>query len=95
VASPEEERWIWVGFAKESRLLLCIVVGPRLQESADKLIEGIDACLDKKKELPLFVSDGNNQYTVALFNLYSETVTPDRTGMREDLQYPIRYREWI
>lgn len=82
MASPEEERWIWVGFAKESRLLLCIVVGPRIQEYADKLIEGIDSCLDKKKELPLFVSDGNNQYTVALFNLYSETVTSDRTGMR-------------
>jgi hypothetical protein len=82
VASPEEERWIWVGFAKESRLLLCIVVGPKLQESADKLVEGIDSCLDKKKELPLFVSDGNNQYTVALFNMYSETVTPDRTGRR-------------
>jgi len=30
----------------------------------------------------LFVSDGNNQYTVALFNLYNETITPDRTGMR-------------
>ena len=82
MASPEEERWIWVGFAKESRLLLCIVVGPRIQESADKLIEGIDSCLDKKKELPLFVSDGNNQYTVALFNLYSEMITPDRTGKK-------------
>jgi IS1 family transposase len=82
VASPEEERWIWVAFAKESRLLLCIVVGPRIQESADKLIEGIDSCLDKKKELPLFVSDGNNQYTVALFNLYSEMITPDRTGKK-------------
>jgi IS1 family transposase len=84
VASPEEERWIWVGFAKESRLLLCIVVGPRIQESADKLIEGIDSCLDKKKELPLFVSDGNNQYTVALFNLYSEV--PYKTP-RMDLRY--------
>jgi hypothetical protein len=73
---------VWVGFAKESRLLLCIVVGPRIQESADKLIEGIDSCLDKKKELPLFVSDGNNQYTVALFNLYSEMITPDRTGKK-------------
>ncbi len=46
------------------------------------MIEGIDSCLDKKKELPLFVSDGNNQYTVALFNMYSDTVTPERTGKR-------------
>ncbi len=80
MASPEEERWIWVGFAKESRLLLCIVVGPRIQDSADKLIEGIDSCLDKENKLPLFVSDGNDQYKAALFNLYSETITPPRTG---------------
>ncbi len=82
MADPEEERWIWVGFAKESRLLLRIVVGPRTQESADELIKGIDSCLDKNNELPLFVSDGNNQYRVALFNLYNETVTPLKTGMR-------------
>ncbi len=30
----------------------------------------------------MFVSDGNNQYTVALFNLYNETITPDRTGKK-------------
>jgi len=82
VADPKEERWIWVGFAKESRLLLSIVVGPRMQESADELIKGIDSCLDKNNELPLFVSDGNNQYRVALFNLYNETVTPHKTGKR-------------
>ena len=82
MADPKEERWIWVGFAKESRLLLSIVVGPRMQESADELIKGIDSCLDKNNELPLFVSDGNNQYRVALFNLYNETVTPHKTGMR-------------
>jgi len=82
VADPEEERWIWVGFAKESRLLLCVVVGPGIQESADELIKGINLCLDKNNKLPLFVSDGNNQYKVALFNLYNETVTPPKTGKR-------------
>jgi len=58
VADPEEERWIWVGFAKESRLLLRMVVSPRTQESADELIKGIDSYFDKNNELPLFVSDG-------------------------------------
>jgi len=53
-----------------------------MQESADELIKGIDSCLDKNNELPLFVSDGNNQYRVALFNLYNETVTPPKTGTR-------------
>jgi len=53
-----------------------------MQESADELIKGIDSCLDKDNELPLFVSDGNNQYRVALFDLYNETVTPPKTGKR-------------
>ena len=57
MADPEEERWIGVDFAKESRLLFRIVVGPRMQVSADELIKGIDSCLDKNNELPLFVSE--------------------------------------
>ena len=82
MADPKEERWVWVGFAKESRLLLSIIVGPRMQGSADELIKGIDSCLDKNNELPLFVSDWNNQHRVALFNLHNGTVTPPKTGKR-------------
>ncbi len=76
MTDPKEERWIWIGFAKESRLLLRIVVGPRMQESVDELIKGIDSCLNKNNEFPLFISDGDNQYRMALFSLYNETVTP-------------------
>lgn len=82
MADPEEECWIWVAFAPEYRLLLVIVVGPRIQECADRLIAGIDTCLDDSEELPLFVSDGNGQYRIGLLNLYNETIVPPRTGKR-------------
>ena len=77
------------------RCLLCIVVGPRIQESLDELMKGIASCLDKNNKLPLFVSDGNNQYKVALFNLYNETVRLLKLEKGEDLKNHTRYREWI
>nr|QNO45157.1 hypothetical protein GMDKAGHH_00010 [Methanosarcinales archaeon ANME-2c ERB4]QNO46041.1 hypothetical protein OOGCPJEC_00026 [Methanosarcinales archaeon ANME-2c ERB4] len=40
VSSPEEERWMWVCFAKESRLLLCIVVGPRIRRFRRQINRG-------------------------------------------------------
>ena len=40
VASPEGERWIYVGFAKESRSLLCIVVGPRIRRFRRQINRG-------------------------------------------------------
>ena len=38
--------------------------------------------VDKDDKLPLFVSDRNDQYKVALFNRYSETITHPITGKR-------------
>jgi len=80
VDDPKEGCWLWVGFDPVHRLLIAVVVGPRVQKFADELIHRIDSTLDKSNDLPLFASDGFDPYRIALFNMYSEIIVPPRTG---------------
>ena len=77
---PKEGCWLWVGSDPVHRLLLAVVVGPRVQEFADELIQRIDSTLDRSNGLPLFASDGFDPYRIAPLNMYGETIVPPRTG---------------
>ncbi len=105
MADEEDEgRWIWVSFATEHRLILAHVVGPRNHASAETLIQRTDKRITG--ELPLFVSDGLDLYSIALTEQYHVTVTFPKTGKRgrprkpkkvprPDLRYAqvVKYRE--
>ena len=76
----EGKTWVWIAFAPEYRLVLALVVGPRTQEQADQLIQRTAHVLGGP--LPLFCSDGLDQYSVALLDCYSVTKEYPRTGLR-------------
>lgn len=59
-------------------MILALVVGPRTQGSADKLISRSASVLVGR--LPLFVSDGLDQYGVALFDRWHVEVPHPQTG---------------
>ena len=59
------QHWTHVAMARESRLMLEVVVGPRTQESATKLVEGA-ACRLAPGCWPLWSSDGWELYLFAL-----------------------------
>lgn len=59
-------------------MILALVVGPRTQASADQLIDRTATVLVGR--LPLFASDGLDQYGVALFARWHLEVPVPRTG---------------
>jgi transposase-like protein/IS1 family transposase len=59
------QRWTHVAMARESRLMLEVVVGPRTQESATQLVEGAAGRLASDC-WPLWSSDGWEPYLFAL-----------------------------
>ena len=61
-------------------MILALVVGPRTQTSADELIGRTASVLVGR--LPLFASDGLDQYGVALFDRWHGEVPQPRTGRR-------------
>lgn len=79
-STDEGKTWVWIAFAPEYRLFLALVVGPRTQEQADQLIQRTSHVLSGP--LPLFCSDGLDQYRVALLDCYSVTKEYSRTGRR-------------
>lgn len=72
--------WVWIALAAEQRLILALVVGPRTQVSANELAERMASVLVGR--LPLFSSDGLDQYGVALFDRWHVEVPYPRTGKR-------------
>jgi hypothetical protein len=59
-------------------LIIALVVGPRTQASAEELIRRTASVLVGR--LPLFASDGLDQYGVALFDRWHVDVPQPRTG---------------
>jgi len=53
------QHWTHVAMARESRLILEVIVGPRTQESATKLVEGAAKRLATNCR-PLWSSDGSH-----------------------------------
>lgn len=79
-SKDEGKTWVWIAFAPEHKLFLALVVGPRTQEQADQLIQRTAHVLSGP--LPLFCSDGLDQYSVALLDCYCVTKEYPRTGRR-------------
>lgn len=79
-STDEGKTWVWIAFAPEHRLFLALVVGSRTQEQADRLIQRTARVL--VGPLPLFCSDGLEQYSVALLDCYCVTREYPRTGRR-------------
>lgn len=79
-STDEGKTWVWIAFAPEYRLFLALVVGPRTQQQADQLIQRTARVL--AGPLPLFCSDGLDEYSVALLDCYCVTKEYPRTGLR-------------
>src|ERR1043166_8349980 len=74
------DAWIWVAFAPLWRLVLAFVVGKRTQESANLLLERVDAVTNNA--IPMFTSDQLPEYRNALLHVYGQWYRPDRKGDR-------------
>lgn len=70
--------WVWIAFAAEQRLILALVVAPCTQAGADELVGRTASVLIG--DLPLFLSDGLDQYGLALFDRWHTEVPQPRTG---------------
>jgi IS1 family transposase len=76
------QHWTHCAMARESRLLLEVVVGPRTQELATNLVEGAAKRLTKSC-WPLWSSDGWEPYVMALtviFAVLIHFIQPKRRG---------------
>jgi IS1 family transposase len=73
------DQWDHVAFDPDSRLVLEVVVGKRLETTAEMLLEGLQGRLGGRPP-ELVSSDGYAAYEGALLGIFGEQVTPPRTG---------------
>jgi IS1 family transposase len=73
------DQWDHVAFDPDSRLVLEVVVGKRLDTTAEVLLEGLKKRLGGRPPA-LVSSDGYAVYEEALLGLFGQEVTPPRTG---------------
>ena len=73
------DQWDHVAFDPDSRLVLEVVVGKRLDTTAEVLLEGLKRRLGGRAPA-LVSSDGYAAYEEALLGLFGHEVTPPRTG---------------
>jgi len=69
------ERWVWVSFAREFRLILACVVGVHSEAMARTLIAKTVAVLTLVANVPLFVSDGLAHYATVLLEQFHKVVS--------------------
>ncbi len=81
----EDERWIWLSFAPEHRLILAAYA----QNATDEIVKQTCTRIDEKN-LPLFVTDGRKYYKQALLDQYSYIAKFPRTGRRGRPRKPIQ-----
>ena len=82
------QHWTHIAMARESRLMLEVVLGPRTQESATKLVEGAARRLTADC-WPLWSSDGWEPYLFALTVVFATLIhfiNGKRPGRRKDSQ---------
>ena len=77
----EEERWIWLSFATEHRLILSAHLGDMTQKAANEVVKQTCDRINENN-LPLFVTDGRKYYKQALLDRYSYIVEFPKTGKR-------------
>ena len=85
----ENERWIWLSFAPEHRLILAAYAGPMTQNAADEIVKQTCTRIDEEN-LPLFVTDGRKYYKQALLDKYSYIATFPRTRRRGRPRKPMQ-----
>jgi IS1 family transposase len=73
------DQWDHVAFDPDSRLVLEVVVGKRLETTAEMLLEGLKGRLGGRPP-ELVTSDGYKVYEEALLGAFGQEVTPPRTG---------------
>jgi IS1 family transposase len=73
------DQWDHVAFDPQSRLVLEVVVGKRLDTTVDMLLEGLKGRLGGKPP-ELVASDGYAAYAESLLGIFGQEVTPPRTG---------------
>lgn len=86
-SSPDGRQWIWISFAPEFRLILATYGGPRVYQSALKLMEMTAAIV---MGIPCFFSDGLSSYLPALIELYHTVKVFPRTGKRGRPKQPVK-----
>src|SRR5437016_4426854 len=70
-------QWVWTAIDPQSKLLLAILVGPRTQAMAQRVVHQVREVLAPGC-IPLFVTDGFKEYMSALLNHFGSWVQPAR-----------------
>src|SRR5262252_9472942 len=70
-------QWVWTAIDPQSKLLLAILVGPRTQAMAQRVVHQVREVLAPGC-LPLFVTDGLKEYMSALLSHFGSWVQPAR-----------------
>jgi IS1 family transposase len=82
------DAWIWMAFAPGWRMVLAFVVGKRIQENANLLLQRVAHVTDQG--IPFFTSDQLPEYRTALLQVYGQWVQPARNGHRGRFPGPRR-----
>jgi transposase-like protein/IS1 family transposase len=80
------DAWVWVAFAPVWHLVVAFVVGKRVQDNADLLLQRVAYVTDE--HIPFFTSDQLPEYRTALLNTYGYWYRPARRSHRGRLPKP-------
>jgi IS1 family transposase len=85
--SEDGRQWLWMSLAPEFRLMVAVVVGPRIWQSALTLIQRTAAVV---LGVPCFFSDGFSCYLSALIEVYHQVKVFAPTGKRGRPRKPVK-----
>ena len=77
----ENERWVWLSFEKEHRLILSAHLGDMTQKAANQVVKQTCDRINENN-LPLFITDGRKYYKKALLDRYSYIAEYPSSGKR-------------
>ena len=69
--------WVWTAIDPQSKLLLAIAVGPRTRAMAQRFVHQVVQVLAPGC-VPLFLTDGFQEYLIALLTHFGHWVQPER-----------------
>jgi transposase-like protein/IS1 family transposase len=80
------DAWVWVAFAPVWHLVVAFVIGKRVQDNANLLLQRVAYVTDA--HIPFFTSDQLPEYRTALLNTYGYWYQPARRSNRGRLPKP-------
>ena len=83
-------QWVWTALDPQSKLLLAIMIGPRTQAMAQRVVHQVVQVIAPDC-VPLFLPDGFKEYMTALLTHYGYWVQPER----QRLQGPAPKPRWM